>query len=371
MNSEKLKSYWNREKRNVKLISNIFEALAGEQNLSGVEQFFGNLDQDVQQNVLVQWYFLNAFLRVGDVSGAEQKLSLDIVDVSLKTYVKSLILFIKGNLSGCREFISGQLQLDHDGFFLDSTKLLLIRVEFLLGDLTTAREFAEKQTGDITKHPEFLGLLSLIVFDLGEVDLANSIAEEALTAQTLQSEATITKISYLLYHQQIENADKLSQTLLAMEPNNGRLFSLAGQCKMLLLEVQPAWTLFVKATELMANHIGTWHLKAWCELMLENPEAAEHSFQQALQLNPNFADSHGGLAITAAIKQDTTEAEKLIKIARRLDPLSHSAVFAQSLLLKQDGKDRESQDLIQSIISSDSHLSGVSYQTLVDSLIKH
>ena len=76
-------------------------------------------------------------------------------------------------------------------------------------------------------------------------------------------------------------------------------------------------------------------------------DAAESTFQRALELNRNFAETHGGLASIAALRGDTAAAERGIEVALRLDPRCLSAQFARSVLISRSGDPAAGAQLIK------------------------
>jgi Tfp pilus assembly protein PilF len=85
----------------------------------------------------------------------------------------------------------------------------------------------------------------------------------------------------------------------------------------------------------MPSHIGSWHALAWCQMLRKDFAAAEASFSRSLELDRNFSESHGGLAVLAAMRGDDASAKPLIERALRLDGQSFSGRYAQSLLLRK------------------------------------
>jgi Tfp pilus assembly protein PilF len=81
----------------------------------------------------------------------------------------------------------------------------------------------------------------------------------------------------------------------------------------------------------MPTHIGTWHDLVWVQLLQGDLAAAEESFRRAVELDRNFSERHGGLAVVAAYKGNWAGAEELSKTALGLDPQSVSGRYAQSL----------------------------------------
>lgn len=105
--------------------------------------------------------------------------------------------------------------------------------------------------------------------------------------------------------------------------------------------------------KLMPSYVGGWHMLAWSQMLRKDLSAAERSFNQALALDRNFAETHGGLAAIDAMKGDTDSARQRLSIARRLDPHCMSAQFAAALLedptLKGAGAQRIMQEALLAI----------------------
>jgi len=100
----------------------------------------------------------------------------------------------------------------------------------------------------------------------------------------------------------------------------------------------------------MPDHIGTWHALAWTELLLGDITAAEKSYQSGYDLDRNFADSHGGLALIHALKGRKEEAEQSIKRALRLNSTCITAHYAQTLLLADAGQENEADSRLADIL---------------------
>ena len=118
----------------------------------------------------------------------------------------------------------------------------------------------------------------------------------------------------------------------------------------------------------MSEHIGVWHIRAWCELLKGDFTQAETSFTQAMDIDRNFAENHGGLAIVAFHQGRFHEASHQAKLAEKLDKHNFSGRYATSLLLKRSGEEEKSEQSITQILSEDSHLDGFSHQALIQLL---
>ncbi|HSW18711.1 MAG TPA: tetratricopeptide repeat protein, partial [Ramlibacter sp.] len=80
------------------------------------------------------------------------------------------------------------------------------------------------------------------------------------------------------------------------------------------------------------SHIGTWHGLGWTQLLLQDLDGARASFETALELDRNFAENHGGLAVILALQKQAQAAREHIELAQRLDRANLSSRYAQALL---------------------------------------
>ena len=100
----------------------------------------------------------------------------------------------------------------------------------------------------------------------------------------------------------------------------------------------------------MAEHIGTWHALAWCQLLEGDLAGAKHSFDKAYAIDRTFGETHGGFALVHALRGEHKEAEESIKRATRLDPTGQSALYARSVLLLDEGRPNEARKIVEGIL---------------------
>ena len=105
------------------------------------------------------------------------------------------------------------------------------------------------------------------------------------------------------------------------------------------------------AARYLPQHIGTWHVFAWLQLIHQDVAAAEAAFQRALTLDRNFAETHGGLAVVAVLQRRDDEARASIKRALRVDSQSVSAQYAQILLLQREGHQQEADSALDTVLA--------------------
>lgn len=224
--------------------------------------------------------------------------------------------------------------------------VLLARCLHYLGDLDEA---IERLTAFAARHPnhgEALGILSLLHLDAMHADAARTAAEQALRANADDLGALVTLGSLSLETQDDATATGYFEHALRRHPRSGRAWSGLGLAAMLRLDLDKAIEQLRHAVEHMPDHIGTWHALAWCQLMKNDIDGAKTSFERSMEIDRNFGETHGGLAVIAVLQNRPQDAEGHLKRALRLNPVSFAARFAQSLMAARNdpAKAREIMD---------------------------
>jgi Tfp pilus assembly protein PilF len=116
----------------------------------------------------------------------------------------------------------------------------------------------------------------------------------------------------------------------------------------------------------MPEHVGSWHVLAWIHLIRRDVFAARSAFERALALDRNFSETHGGLAVVAALQGHQEEAHASIKRALRLDRQAVSARYAEILLLQSHGQHDEARAMMEAFLARQAGVSGRRYRDLVD-----
>jgi tetratricopeptide (TPR) repeat protein len=227
--------------------------------------------------------------------------------------------------------------------FGDTAELSIVagRIALMDGNFELAHIELDKALVLAPEHATAKGLKALAYLDSDQQDIAFDTAKSCIALYPEQHEALLVAGTVSLWRQDIEHADEYFVRVLDRHPNSGRARSGYGQVKMLLNKLPEAREQLQMAVIAMPDHIGTWHALAWTELLLGDVAAAETSYQSAYDLDRNFADSHGGLALIYALKGKTDEADQAIKRALRLNPQCITAHYAKTLLLTDAGQENE------------------------------
>lgn len=256
--------------------------------------------------------------------------------------------FLNGNLT---QALSAIESIDVTYEYFPLVVLLKSRILYYSGKTDEALTLLESV--ETLGTPDYLGFKALLIQD-GEQANADKVflfARQALSDAPHNQDALLALASLHLERIELNEAVPYLNRLLEQSPNHGRALSGAGQVAFHAFEFERALPLFQQAVQHMDNHIGTWHLKAWTEILTGLIDEAFLSMQKAYDLDRNFAETHGGLASVYALQGELALAEKHIKIADRIDNSGLASVFAKMVLLNKTGKHQESTDLFERITS--------------------
>lgn len=242
--------------------------------------------------------------------------------------------------------------------------LLLARCLHHLGELDEAIPLLTEFVAKHPKHGDALGALALMQLDAMHGKEALAAAEQALEVNPHDLGALVTMGSLALETQDDNTASGYFDLALARHPQSGRAWSGMALATMLKLDLPKAIEQLQQAVTHMPNHIGTWHALAWCQLLTNDLEGAKQSFDRSMEIDRNFGESHGGLAVVAVLQGRHADAEPLIKRAVRLNPASFAGRFAQTLLLNKTDPEK-AKALMQSMLSARLTEGGESLQQIL------
>jgi tetratricopeptide (TPR) repeat protein len=273
----------------------------------------------------------------------------------------------------CRRFEEAKDLLQthvNDPDALPQTKALFLRALHHLGDLDAAIAQLQSSTSNREQTPDAHGVAALIYLDAGDLEAARREADAALQRDAKNLEALVTRGTLALEEHEEAPANDFFSNAVAAHPKSGRAWSGMGLAHMLGMNVPQAIEDLKKAVQYMPNHIGTWHALAWCQIVTNDLEGAKESFNKANEVDHSFGETYGGLAVVSVLQGQTGDAHENIKRALRLDPMSFSARFAQSLLMVRMGKPEAAQELIQKILSASVLEGGESLQSALTRIFK-
>jgi tetratricopeptide (TPR) repeat protein len=138
--------------------------------------------------------------------------------------------------------------------------------------------------------------------------------------------------------------------ILAREPDNARAWLGVGLVRMYRQQHSEAVAALQRAAELLPSSSGVFVALGWATIVARDLAGAEKVFRHALEVDRNFGEAHGGLATVLALQGRIDDARNAITRARRLNPQGFGAAFAQTLVLKQQGQEREAIDLLSNML---------------------
>lgn len=228
---------------------------------------------------------------------------------------------------------------------------LLLRCQHRLGAIGEALTLFESHLAGGAISGEAFGVASLLAVDAGRMAEAAAWSERALAQDPRQLEALVARGSALLAVQDADAAAVVLDRALQVNPDDGRTWSARATASMLQMDLNQALQQYETAVGHLPEHIGTWHGMGWCRLMLKDVAGARKAFERALELDRNFAESHGGLAVVLAFEGRTDEAREAIERACRLDPANLSARYAEAVLSGEAADTARFRSLAQRVLA--------------------
>ena len=240
----------------------------------------------------------------------------------------------------------------------------LARCRHYAGDTTQAIQLCQKWV-DAARDAESRGYLALLQMDHGDVAGAAKLAEEVLRSSPENTHAALVVGTASIESQEIARASEQFERILAREPDNARAWLGLGLARLYQQQSAEAVAALEKATQLLPESVGIRVTLGWAKITARELLQAERIFRDALEIDHNFGEAHGGLAVALALQARVDEARESISRARRLDPNGFGAVFAQTVLLKIQGKDQLATDILARMLQQAPRLDG---KTLIEQI---
>jgi tetratricopeptide (TPR) repeat protein len=210
--------------------------------------------------------------------------------------------------------------------------ILLLRALHRSHQLELAIDLISRQEARLGGDSGFLAAASLVHVDGGDMRLAQRLSERALAAGTRPLEAVVSGATFYLSEGDAGQARAMFDEAVAINPRDGRSWFGLGVASLLAGDFTRGAEQLTRALEFIPEHIGSWHALGWCQLFAGHIELAEAAFRQALALDRNFGDTHGALAVVAALKHEPQTAQASVDRALGLDPDGLAARYAQMIL---------------------------------------
>jgi tetratricopeptide (TPR) repeat protein len=190
------------------------------------------------------------------------------------------------------------------------------------------------------------GYLAVLEMDNGEMPAASQRAEAVLQRQPGNADANLVASMCRIEQQDIQQAQRHIGYVLQAEPDSPRGWFAKGLVHMYREEHAQAIAAFETALRATPGHVGTIVTLAWARFAAHDISGAERTFREAIAHDRNFGEAHGGLAVTLLYLGQVEEARRETQLARRLNPNSLGAIWAQSGLLALGGRREAGEALI-------------------------
>ncbi|CAM4163742.1 tetratricopeptide repeat protein [Pseudoalteromonas byunsanensis] len=364
--TEKLITFWRTDNTNEALLGDLLASISQQREFERYTQIYPEIPFSQINASTIHAQAVELLLGSGQFELAKKHLhNYQALLGEWYAYFDALINFTESNYAQCIDIFK---RLEAESALPPMSYPLFARAYYISGQIEQAQQVLEKYLPE-QANAEALGLYAMCCLDLDDKDKAEHFANLALQQSQTQLDALLALASCELAKHEIANAEYFVEKCLEINPMIGRTWSLAGQINLYNAQYTAAVETLSKAVTLMPDHIGTYHLLAWAYLILNDVDKAAEQFEQALELNPNFADSHAGLAIIAINRGQFDVAKTLTKKALRLDAHSFTALYAQSLLAAQDGDEDAASKMIEQILSSQSNVDKQTYKQLIEKAV--
>ncbi|MGQ5524410.1 tetratricopeptide repeat protein [Chitinimonas sp. PSY-7] len=257
--------------------------------------------------------------------------------------------YLQGDFDATKALLEPMLQ-ENDA--VPGFLYLLVLSLHQLGELEQASSVAEAALLQSPDDAELAGLLSMVYLDDDNIDGAMRWAAYSLARLPDQHYALVTMGTAQMGLGKMDEAIVKFQHVLDLNPINGRAWSGLAIARFYQKDFVAAEHAFLKATEYLSTHIGTWHAYGWMCLLQGRLDDAERCFQRGLDLDRNFGESYGAMAAIALLRGQVEAAEPLLVKARRLAPEGLSARYAELLQAQSSGNQSEVERIINGVLAT-------------------
>jgi len=222
----------------------------------------------------------------------------------------------------------------------DAVRLLRVRALHHQGDLKAALAEAEAWCATRGADLPTLGLaaMAMLHLDAEQLDSAAELVASASPEQLAGNAELATAAGFIaLSRGHADAAQALLSQGARQQPSLGRAHLGLGLAAAYAGDLPRAIGALLAATAATPSHLGSWHALAWMQMLGQDFTGAEASLQAALAQDATFGETHGGLALLAALRGDREAAQTHLRTGTRLNPLGVNVIIARVALEQGSG----------------------------------
>lgn len=216
-----------------------------------------------------------------------------------------------------------------------------LKVEMLhhLGRIEDALAAGQGMVERFPGNDLLLGSLSVAAMDADDLELARHYSQAAGGGV----DALTTRGLLALNDDDAAGSIALFDQALAARPDAPRAWLGKGLGMLVHGDARDAVPALRRGAEIFGDHLGSWIAVGWAQLVSKDVAAARATFEHALSLDENFAETHGGLAVIDIAEGDLEGAKRRANIALRLDRECFGGMLARLLLSEAKGDEKTAQ----------------------------
>jgi Flp pilus assembly protein TadD len=212
------------------------------------------------------------------------------------------------------------------------------------------------------------GYTALVQMDSGRMQDALANARHVLAEQPDNADAAAVLSTHHLENQDIDLAQQHLNVLLSKESRNVRAWQGLALVALHRQDHEDAARLLHRARECDPENTGTISTLAWVRIAQHRFEESERVSREGLAIDRNDAELHGALATALVFQRRFDAAKQEVGLAFGLDRHCFGAAFAQSIMLKLQGRDELSARLFGDVLRSSPRDGG---QSVLDGLVTY
>lgn len=217
----------------------------------------------------------------------------------------------------------------------DAVWLMRIRAHHHLGHLedglAQARDWEAARAGNLPLSGR--AAIATLMLDAEQLDGAARVVS-GVQAQLVASHAELATAAGFVRLAAGEAREAMAHFTQSAQrdPGSGRAHLGLGLALASQGELPRALDALRAAVAATPSHLGSWHALAWVQLLQDDLPGAQASFEQALAQDDTFGETHGGLALIAALRGEVAASERHLRTASRLDPQSTHVLVTRAVL---------------------------------------